>query len=144
MKPVRLCRVCGQGDWMEVVSFGEMPLANAYLDPSASYHDEQRYPLNVIVCTSCWLVSLDQVVSPELLYRNYFYMSPDAASLQQNMRHVVDSCLARFAPRRGSLVVEIGSNTGAQLELFREAGMRVLGVDPARNISARASMSRSK
>jgi novobiocin biosynthesis protein NovU/D-mycarose 3-C-methyltransferase len=39
----------------------------------------------------------------------------------------------------GDLVVEIGSNVGTHLGLFRDAGMRVVGVDPARNLARVAS-----
>jgi novobiocin biosynthesis protein NovU/D-mycarose 3-C-methyltransferase len=116
-----------------------MPLANAYPDPAPSYPGERRYPLNVIVCRDCWLVSLDHVVDPEILYRDYSYVSSDSATMTGHMRYIADACIRRFEIPAGSLVVELGSNVGTQLRFFAAAGMRVLGVDPARNLAQEAN-----
>ena len=58
-----------------------MPLANAYLDPAPSYPADRRYPLKVVVCCNCWLVSLDHIVDPEIPYRDYFYVSSDSVTM---------------------------------------------------------------
>ncbi|GAA2898716.1 class I SAM-dependent methyltransferase [Streptosporangium fragile] len=129
------CRVCGGTDWQEVVSFGLVPLANGFLDPADSYDDEPYYPLGVISCRSCRLLSVTHVVDPEILYRDYPYVTSDSDTITRHMRYVAETCRERFALPPDGLVVEIGSNTGAQLVAFRDAGMRTLGVDPARNLA---------
>jgi hypothetical protein len=129
------CRVCDANDWLPVVSYGPMPLANSYLDPAPSYASEQLYPLNVIVCRNCWLVSLDHVVDPEVLYRDYLYVSSDSETMTAHMKHISDTCIQRFEIPPRSLVIELGSNIGTQLRFFGAVGMRVLGVDPARNLA---------
>ena len=120
---------------MEVVLFGLMPLANNYLDPAPSYEDEPRFPLEVIVCRGCWLMSLRHVVDPETLYRHYVYISSDSRMISRHMHQLAALTIQRFGIPAGSLVVELGSNIGTQLEVFRDAGMRVLGIDPARNLA---------
>ncbi len=129
------CRVCGGTDWQEVVSFGLVPLANGFLDPADSYDDEPYFPLGVISCRSCRLLSVTHIVDPEVLYRDYPYVTSDSDIITRHMKYVADTCVERFALPGESLVVEVGSNTGAQLVAFRDAGMRTLGVDPARNLT---------
>jgi SAM-dependent methyltransferase len=113
-----------------------MPLANGYLDSAECHDDEPRYPLDVISCRNCRLMSLTYVVDPAILYRNYLYVTSDSDTITQHMRYVTDLCRQQLTLRPGELVVEIGSNTGAQLRLFKDAGMRTLGIDPARNLAA--------
>jgi SAM-dependent methyltransferase len=136
---VTACRVCGKADWQEVIDLGSMPLAGRFPEPAESYDDEPSYPLGVVSCRSCRLMSLTHVVDPEVLYSIYPYTTSDSDTISRHMRHVVDVSVERFAIPAGSLVVEIGSNVGTQLVAYREAGMRVLGIDPARNISAVAN-----
>lgn len=132
---VTTCRVCGQDNWIDLLSFGLMPLANNYLKPSKNYEDEPMFPLEVIVCRQCWLMSLRHVVDPSTLYRHYVYISSDSKMISRHMHQLAARVVEQFGMKGGSLVVEIGSNIGTQLEVFRDAGMRVLGIDPARNLA---------
>jgi novobiocin biosynthesis protein NovU/D-mycarose 3-C-methyltransferase len=113
-----------------------MPLANDFLAPGDSAQDEPQYPLGVISCRSCRLMSVTHVVDPEVLYRSYPYVTSDSTTMTRHLNYVAQMCRRRFGLTGDSLVVEIGSNTGAQLMLFRDAGMRVFGIDPARNLTA--------
>lgn len=130
-----VCRICGKEDWLDVLSFGPMPLANNYLDPAQSYEQEPRFPMDVIVCRNCWLMAIRQVVDPEVLYRHYVYISSDSHLILNHMRQLAQLAVTRFQMPSGSLVVEVGSNIGTQLEVFRGMGMRILGIDPARNLA---------
>ncbi|WP_030997648.1 class I SAM-dependent methyltransferase [Streptomyces sp. NRRL F-5630] len=138
-REVTACRMCGEEDWQKVVDFGPVPLADSFLEPAASYDDEPRYPLAVISCRSCRLMSLTHVVDPEALYRTYPYTTSDSETIKKHMGHVVAVCVERFGIPEGSFVLEIGSNTGSQLKAFQNAGMRTLGIDPARNIAVVAN-----
>lgn len=134
--PVTTCRVCGATDWRNIISLGSMPLANSYVDVDVRPEDEEKYALEIMRCRRCFLVSVGHVVDPAILYRNYLYYSSDALMVTSHMHRVVSLCLNEFDMAPNDLVVELGSNTGTQLKLFRDAGMRVLGVDPAINLRA--------
>jgi C-methyltransferase len=133
VKPVDACRVCGRDDWLEVVSFGDQELANGFLEPAESYV-EPKYPMDVIVCRGCWLMTLRHVVDPEVLFGHYVYVSSDSDLILGHMNHIVDVAASRYLAEN-ALVVELGSNIGTQLGFFADAGFRVVGVDPARNLA---------
>ncbi|GAA1772247.1 class I SAM-dependent methyltransferase [Streptomonospora arabica] len=135
---VQRCRVCGDDDWAEVHSFGLMPLANDFVDPASDPADDERYPLEVGVCRTCRLLSLRHAVDPERLFRDYAYETSESDTMDEHMGWVADECRRRFGLANASLVVEFGSNTGLQLRHFARLGMRVLGVDPARNLAETA------
>lgn len=135
VRTVTRCRVCGSAEeWQRVISFGEVPLANSF-QPTDEPHEEEIYPLEVVSCRACRLLSLTVVVDPELLYRTYPYVTSDSETMTRHMREVVRLCHERSPLAEGDLVVELGSNTGQQLMAFRDAGARVLGVDPALNLA---------
>ncbi|MFD4028790.1 methyltransferase domain-containing protein [Streptomyces sp. NPDC058576] len=138
VRQVDNCRVCGGTDWQQVVSFGPLPLANSFLEPG-SPDEEPRFPLGVMSCRDCRLMTLTHTVDPEVLYRTYYYVTSDSQTISQHMRYVADLCIERFALTEGSFVVEMGSNTGQQLAAFQDSGMRTLGVDPARSLAAVAN-----
>lgn len=139
VRAVRSCRVCGAEDWQQVVSLGEVPLANRFRSLSDRHISEARFPLCVQSCRSCRLMSLSHVVDPELLYRSYLYTTPQSAVLHEHLAMIALEYGRMLDPAGGDLVVEIGSNTGDQLLMFTEAGHRVLGVDPAQNFIAIAA-----
>lgn len=134
IKAVTECRVCGSRDWRDVISFGVMPLANSYPQANSDPSEEPRYPLEVVRCGNCLLVCLKHVVHPDVLYRNYIYVSSDTDLVNNHMRWFRDLCVSEHDIGTDGLAVELGSNTGTQLQLFKDAGMRVLGIDPANNI----------
>ena len=139
IREVDQCRVCGQRDWLDVVSFGSTQLANGLLDPAQDYRDEPSFPLEVVACRGCWLMSLRHVVDPEALFRYFVWVSSDSELMARHMRRIVAWCTDRARLSAGDLVVEMGSNIGSQLAVFKEAGVRTVGVDPARNLAQMAN-----
>lgn len=129
------CRACRSPEIAPVISLGSTPLANALAVGNEPHREELRYPLELVRCETCSLVQITETVPPEILFRDYVYFS----SFSQGMLdHARDSALAlidiaRLGP--GSLVVEVASNDGYLLQFFCDAGIPVLGIEPASNIA---------
>ena len=92
-----------------------------------------RYPLGLAVCLDCFHSQNLGAVDPEILYRDYPYVSGTSATLRNYFRQFVDDVEADFMPRK-LRVLDIAANDGSLLEVFRAHGHEVLGVDPAKNL----------
>ena len=93
------------------------------------------FPLDVFVCVDCSLVQLLEVVDPELLFRDYVYVSGTSDTMRAHFASFAASLGARFSFAPGDLVVEVASNDGTFLSNFTGQGLRLLGVEPALNIA---------
>ncbi|MBV8843434.1 MAG: class I SAM-dependent methyltransferase [Bryobacterales bacterium] len=136
-----MCRACG-GDRLELfLSLGAQPLANSFLSGPAEFASEQFYALDVYFCRSCTLVQLLDVVDPEVLFRNYLYVTGTSETMASHNAGYAATVagLLQLGPK--DLVVEAASNDGSLLAQFKKLGVRTLGVEPARNLAeaARAS-----
>lgn len=133
------CRSCDQDGLDIFLSLGEMPLPDALLRQDQLDGPEARYPLDVAFCPSCSLVQILQDVPPERLFvDNYLYFSSVSAGLMRHSREHARRLIAERGLGRGSLVVEVASNDGYLLRNFAEAGVPVLGIDPAPEQAAAA------
>lgn len=115
-----------------------MPLANAFPASPEEFPAERRYPLAVTACQTCGLVQLTYVVPAEQLYRDYIYVSSTSDAVRAHADWLAESLVRRFGWGPDHLVVEIASNDGTVLKAFQRREVRVLGVEPARNIARMA------
>ncbi len=140
--PIRIrtdCRLCGITDLVEVLSFGETPLANAYVSSADLNKSEIFAPLVVNMCNACKLVQLRDVVDPEVLFSNYLYVSGTSPVFVAHFADYAKTVAERFGLTGDSLVVDVGSNDGVLLSHFKKLGTNILGIDPAQNIAADAT-----
>lgn len=137
------CRLCGGTDLVEVWSCGETPLANSYITAAevAKRIPEAFAPLRVFSCRACHLVQLRDVVNPDALFRQYLYVSSTSPSSVKHFEDYAAHLRDRFHLTNTSLVVDVGSNDGVLLRPLQNAGIRVLGIDPAENLAAEATAS---
>jgi hypothetical protein len=124
-----------------VLELAPTPLGDAYLPPERHPELLQRYPLDVMLCLDCGHVQLSVLVNPEEIYGNYIYATSHSLGLAEHFRRYADKVCDKLKLAPGSFVVDIGSNDGTLLRAFKAKGMRVLGVDPAREIARQAAES---
>jgi hypothetical protein len=132
------CRICRADALALVLDLGHQPLANSFLKPDALDESEPRYPLELARCEACGHVQLTLTVPPDVMFRNYLYVSGTSDTIPAHFARYAEDVAARFVPDDG-LVVEIGSNDGTLLRAFDRGRLRVLGIEPARNIAAMAN-----
>lgn len=129
------CRVCKKKNLKKVLTLGPTPLANAFLTVKQIDLQESYYPLDVYFCTDCTFLSLGHVVSAEVLFGDYVYVSSTSKVFIDHFKRFADHVTKKLGLVSSSLVIDIGSNDGILLKPFKEIGIRVLGIEPAVEIA---------
>lgn len=114
-----------------MIDLGHQPPSNAYLRPEQLALPEITYPLQVFVCTSCWLVQLPaHAAADELFTPDYAYFSSTSSSWCAHAERFVTAAVERLALGPESLVVELASNDGYLLQYVKQRGIPCLGIEP--------------
>lgn len=129
------CRFCGSPLHHTFVDLGMSPLCQTHITPEQLNEMEPFYPLHTYVCDNCFLVQLQEFVSPQDIFTEYAYFSSYIDALLRNASDYSDLMVERFGFNAQSKVVEIASNDGYLLQYFLRKGIPVLGVEPAVNVS---------
>ena len=111
------------------------PLCQTHIEPAELNQMEKFYPLHAYVCANCFLVQVDEFVSPDEIFSDYAYLSSYSDSWVEHARRYVEMISERLGLGRSSHVVEIASNDGYLLQHFVAKGIPCLGVEPAANVA---------
>ena len=121
--------LCCLNENKSLLDLGNIPLANDFHDKSVQIND---YPLELMVCPKCYHCQLHFIVDPEILFKNYKYVSGTSQTgldfFKKNAELINDF---DFEFKR---VLDIACNDGSQLDCFKKLGWETYGVDPAENL----------
>lgn len=129
------CRFCGMELRRTFVDLGMSPLCESYVSEEQLNQMEPFYPLHVYVCERCFLVQLQEYVSPQAIFTEYAYFSSYSDSWLKHARDYTGMAIERFGLDHQSHVVEVASNDGYLLQYFVERGIPSLGIEPAANVA---------
>ena len=133
------CVCCGKRNLSLVLDLNKQPLAN-------SYHKEdevlEEYPLGLNLCEYCYHLQLTHIVNPDLLFKDYLYVSGTSQTLKDNFEWFADfvleytaNCRWNWPNPRVNSVLDIACNDGTQLDCFKKKqAIETFGVDPAENL----------
>ncbi len=136
-KTIQRCRISDSETLEPILDLGSQPLANALL--AAPETPEKTFPLQIGFCPESGLVQLLDTINKEILFKNYFWVSGTAETTRNYADVFFQRALAQCQPHPVRKVVEIASNDGTFLAPFAEAGIDILGIDPAENIATDAT-----
>ena len=111
------------------------PLCESYVSGDRLNQMEPFYPLHAYVCDRCWLVQLQEFVSPNDIFTEYAYFSSFSESWLAHARTYTDHMIHRFGLGAHSQVIELASNDGYLLQYFVAQGVPALGIEPAANVA---------
>lgn len=129
--PVTECLACGGSNLKDYLNLGEHPPANSYT--KIERLNLPLFPLALNYCEDCSHSQLTHAVNPDILFKDYLYVSGTTKTLDQHFCDYVPYILSKFIGKLPS-VLEVGSNDGSLLKKFQDAGCEVLGIDPAQRV----------
>ena len=135
----RTCRMCDSADLELLLDLAPTPPGDHYVTADALHIAQPVYPMRLAMCGRCGLAQLCDVVDPEILYRDYIYNTSISLGLVQHFDRYAETVLARSGVEAPALAIDIGSNDGTLLRAFQRRGVRVLGIDPARDLARKAT-----
>ena len=136
--PRTRCRFCRAPLTQTFADLGMSPLCESYVTADRLDQMEPFFPLHVRVCSRCFLVQLGEYVSPAEIFSEYAYFSSYSESWVRHAKSYADRMTELLHLGSESRVVEVASNDGYLLQHFVAKGIPVLGIEPARNVAARA------
>ena len=138
------CRSCGNKDLKRVVSLGYQPLANNLL--KKKNEECEMYPLEVNFCEKCYNCQLSVSVDPKKMFSNYLYTSSTSKVFRKHFEDAAKKYSRELnLSKKKSYIIDIGSNDGVALKPFLALGFKkVLGIEPAKNLSKLANKNKIK
>ena len=130
-KELTECLCCGSTDLELTLDLGVQPMANSFIESEDT--PELTFPLVLNRCTKCNHLQLSHAVNPDLLFRNYLYVSGTSQTLKDYFDWFANYSLDFFSEKPKS-VLDIACNDGTQLDSFKRIGLTTYGVDPATNL----------
>jgi hypothetical protein len=129
-KQLNECLCCGSEKLKLVLDLNEQPLANSF--KKTAEEGEPTFPLRLNICEDCTHLQLSHAVNPDLLFKNYLYVSGTSQTLRDYFDWFAKETLT-YAPD-AKTVLDIACNDGSQLNSFKDLGLKTYGVDPAENL----------
>jgi SAM-dependent methyltransferase len=109
-----------------------MPLAGGFLTKN-QIPNEITIPLKVYFCHTCSLVQILDIVDPQLLFENYFYISSVIPSLTQHFNVYATFLKKTYLSKKNATLLEFGCNDGPLLQHLTD--ITAIGIDPSENVS---------
>jgi SAM-dependent methyltransferase len=131
------CRHCNSALEHTFLSLGFAPPSNAYLTQEDLNCPETYYPLQVKVCSGCWLVQTEDYAQADLLFNSqYAYFSSTSTSWLAHAAEYAKKMAFELELDSRSMVVEVASNDGYLLKNFVRVGIPCVGIEPTESTAS--------
>ena len=132
-KNITQCRLCDSKKIKQIYNFGLIPLGNNLQKFRLQSVNCKKYPLSLMQCSKCNHFQLSISVNPKILYaKNYTYLTGVTKTFKKHFSDYSNWIIKKCKIKKGSLILDIGSNDGTCLNYFKKNKMKVIGIDPAK------------
>jgi SAM-dependent methyltransferase len=115
-----------------IYEFTPFPYGDLFQESKKLSQEIDKQPLVLSRCKKCLLLQLKNVTNLAKQYEEYLYFTKTTKFLSDFYKEVSDRLIGKLQLKLNDLVIDIGSNDGTFLNFFKNANIKVLGVDPSR------------
>lgn len=130
-RAITKCRSCGSNHLAPIFSLGSLYVSNFVDSPRAQ---KIKAPLELVLCQQCSLLQLRHTVSPEKMYRAYWYFSGVNKTMRRELAEIALKATRLANLKSGDLVLDIGSNDSTLLLSYKKKNLKLVGFEPAKNL----------
>ncbi len=134
MKKIEKCRICAKKELKTILNLGDVYVSD-FVDKVGQ---GIKAPLELVLCNKaeggCGLLQLAHTVQPEKMYFQYWYRSGINESMRRALKDVTVKAEEAAQLKPGDSVLDIGCNDGTMLRSYDTKGLKLYGIDPARNL----------
>ena len=92
-----------------------------------------KAPLVLMKCSNCHLIQLKHRVSPDRLYKKFWYRSGINESMKDELLRIVEHASRTVTLKPGDKVLDIGANDGTLLGWY-DKSITTIGIDPCKEL----------
>jgi SAM-dependent methyltransferase len=123
------CLCCNSNRLKEILNLGDQPLANNY---HRKDEELEVFPLRLNLCRECYHLQLSIAVDPNLMFKNYLYVSGTSNTLIEYFNNFAKKIKSKNPNAKS--ILDIACNDGSQLDSFAKLEFDTYGIDPAENL----------
>jgi hypothetical protein len=122
------CRICNSKKLIKAYDLGFNPIGDDY---TRSNNNAELIPLEIQSCLNCGFKQLSTVVDENKVYGDYLYTTSTSKGLTKHFEKSCNFLIKKKHIKKNDFVLDIGSNDGSNLEIYKKKNFKVLGVEPA-------------
>lgn len=140
VKKHKKCRICGNTNLTEVLDLGSQHIQGAFKHPETSKPPYRKVSNKIVRCNTdkyedaCGLIQSECSVSPEILYRNYWYQSGISQTMTNHLQNIAKKAIS-ILTNECLDVLDIAANDGTLLRGY-PSNINRIGIDPS-NIASK-------
>ena len=131
-KVKKFCRACKSKNLSPSFDLGLNPIGDDY---TKKRNNCLLIPLEIYSCNSCGFKQLSTVVNQNKVYGDYLYTTETSKGLIKHFENSYKFLLKNKFIQSGDFVIDIGSNDGSNLNIYKKNNFDVLGIEPARDLA---------
>ena len=125
------CSVCGGKTLTPTITYGPIPLCDAYAADETTAKAVNKFDVNTVTCAACKHAELSVKPPEEQIYANYKYFTSNSPDLDAHFIDYAAWIATRLQLSQGAVHMDVGCNDGLLLDKTKERGFVPMGIDPS-------------